>query len=210
MTGIYCIECKANGKKYVGQSTRLRDRIASHRKDLKKGLHIIADLQNDYNVFGAESIVFSILENLSDDVSSTDITAAELKYVLELNSIEKGYNKKLPHESSAKAFTPELRQYLKDNNKARDPERRRKISEALMGHEVSEETKRKIGEKAKGRKISEETRAKLREAKRILYLDPAERAKHAHSTPHTDEAKRKIAESKIGRKKVNGKMVYPI
>ncbi len=45
-----------------------------------------------------------------------------------------------------------------------DPEKRKAISERLMGHEHSEETKQKISETLKGRPRSEETKRKISEA----------------------------------------------
>lgn len=48
-----------------------------------------------------------------------------------------------------------------ENNPAKRPEVRIKISEALKGRRLSEETKKKISEKAKGRKASEETKRKM-------------------------------------------------
>jgi len=107
-----------------------------------------------------------------------------------------------------------------ENNPAKRPEVRAKISEAKKGHSVSietrekiskanigkpcwckgkklsEETCKKIGAKSKGRILSEETKRKIGEANR--GKGGGMLGKH-----HTEETKQKISDSQIGNKNHN-------
>lgn len=50
--GIYCIENKINGKKYIGQSINIENRFKQHIKLLKANIHFNQYLQNTYNKHG--------------------------------------------------------------------------------------------------------------------------------------------------------------
>ena len=53
-SGIYIIENKVNGKKYVGQSVNIGSRKSKHFGELKRGTHHNGYLQNAYNKHGEE------------------------------------------------------------------------------------------------------------------------------------------------------------
>lgn len=59
--------------------------------------------------------------------------------------------------------------------KYHDPEMRRRTSEAMRGHRVSEETRRKMSDSHKGRVESEETRRRKSEAQREVWNRPGYR-----------------------------------
>jgi len=58
ITGVYKIKCTANGKFYIGSSTDIARRECEHLRELKKGKHRNAHLQNVYNKYGASSLTF--------------------------------------------------------------------------------------------------------------------------------------------------------
>lgn len=51
MTGIYVITNISNGKKYIGQSVDVEDRIAHHKSSLKHNRHENSYLQNSWNKY---------------------------------------------------------------------------------------------------------------------------------------------------------------
>jgi hypothetical protein len=51
--GIYCIENIINNKKYIGMSSGINTyRLSSHKRRLRKNIHVNACLQNAYNKSG--------------------------------------------------------------------------------------------------------------------------------------------------------------
>lgn len=49
-SGIYCITNLKSGKRYVGQSVHISERIKQHMHKLKKGIHGNKRMQADYKV----------------------------------------------------------------------------------------------------------------------------------------------------------------
>lgn len=59
-TGIYIIECKESGKRYVGSAVSIKKRWREHRRQLEAGKHHSAYLLRAWAKRGAESFRFSI------------------------------------------------------------------------------------------------------------------------------------------------------
>lgn len=51
MTGIYCIENTANGKKYIGQASDIEKRWTQHKQKLRNNSHHNPHLQNAWNTY---------------------------------------------------------------------------------------------------------------------------------------------------------------
>ena len=62
MIGIYEIENKKTGKKYIGSSHNIEKRFYQHKNDMKNGKHANIHLQREYDKYGLESFKFNILE----------------------------------------------------------------------------------------------------------------------------------------------------
>jgi hypothetical protein len=62
--GIYQIKNMKNGRVFIGSAQDLRGIINSNKFQLKNGLHINKELQNDYNTIGEEGFSFDILDYL--------------------------------------------------------------------------------------------------------------------------------------------------
>lgn len=60
-SGIYCIRCVINDRKYVGQSRHIQSRFNAHTRDLRLGKHFAKLLQSDWNLYGYDSFEFYVL-----------------------------------------------------------------------------------------------------------------------------------------------------
>jgi group I intron endonuclease len=71
--GIYLIISKVNGKRYVGSASRFCIRWGIHLNELRCNKHHSPHLQNHYNKYGEDDLVFSILEVVErGELSSQD------------------------------------------------------------------------------------------------------------------------------------------
>ena len=98
--GVYLIENKVTGKRYVGSTTiNLQQRWNDHKSGLRNNKHANIHLQRTWNKYGEESFVFSIIEQctnvlerekLGDDVFyiEDDKALAGLKKLLKLKDDE--------------------------------------------------------------------------------------------------------------------------
>jgi len=65
--GIYSITSKINGKRYIGSSIRISYRWKDHKRKLRSNKHHSTHLQNHYNKYGEDDLVFSIVEIIEKD-----------------------------------------------------------------------------------------------------------------------------------------------
>ena len=85
--GIYCIENKVNGKKYIGQSVDVDGRWASHKSSLKHFSHDNEYMQQDYN--NGDDFKLSMLE----ECPIGELDSRESYYIEKYNThIPNGYN----------------------------------------------------------------------------------------------------------------------
>jgi len=109
--GIYCIKCLKNGKSYIGKSFNVHRRLSEHFKELKKGIHSIKDLQNDYDLyreyFVSGVIQYSSYINLHND---------EVAAIKSINSIELGYNSEIPVLKKVEGFSYKGKIKIYDGN----------------------------------------------------------------------------------------------
>lgn len=66
-SGIYKIESVTNGKIYVGSASCFKNRKQKHWIDLKKEKHDNYKLQNHYNTYSIEDLIFKIIEVCSKE-----------------------------------------------------------------------------------------------------------------------------------------------
>jgi len=155
MTGIYKIESQINpGRTYIGSAVNIRHRWECHLSDLRKSKHPNRKLQNHFNKYGTQDLIFIIVELCFPEF----LTAREQYYI----------NKLKPWFNICKMAGSQL-------GMKRSEEAKKRMSESHIGKHLSEKTKQKIGEFNKGKHISTETKRRLSESKKGKN-NPAKRA----------------------------------
>ena len=139
-SGIYRIVLKEDQRCYIGSSIRIEERWDAHKWHLRRGDHHSSYLQNAWNKYGEDAFAFEIIEKCEAD----NLLQREQVW---LDSEDPAFNM-LPTAGNNTGYT-----YT--------PEACAKISAALMGHPVSDETRALWSEQRKGRKLSEEHKAKI-------------------------------------------------
>ena len=88
--GVYCIRCKVNNKAYIGSSANIKRRWTEHKSLLKTGKHPNKQLQEDYNKYGADNFLYTVLINCKPYM----LLKYENMYMLLFNTrdISMGYN----------------------------------------------------------------------------------------------------------------------
>lgn len=97
---VYYIKNKENCKCYVGATINVRDRIAQHKNSLRNNSHPNKYLQEDWNDYGEGEFIFREI----DECEIFDLNNRERYWIEKINSIEKGYNLKLPSKTSHKCY----------------------------------------------------------------------------------------------------------
>lgn len=187
-SGIYQIENKTNGHKYIGSAVNISKRWRYHLQSLRRGNHHSIYLQRAFNEYGENNFAFSLLLECSPE----DLIKNEQRFIDSMNPV---YNLcKVAGSPLGYKHTEETR---------------RKVGLAsagnkfAQGHKHTQEWKRlnalrMIGNKhSLGVKQSEETRQKK---------SAANKGKHLGSKPwlgkkHTEETKKKMSATNKGKPK---------
>lgn len=206
--GVYLITCTVNGKRYIGSSKNVKQRIWSHQSLLKREKHPNPHLQNSYNTHGREAFTFEVLV-YSDDL--TRLVELEQYYI---DTLLPEYNIRPIAESNLGMKMPEESvEAMKKRMKGRvvSAETRIAIAASRTGTTFPEEWRQNI--KKSKQNISDETKelqsesAKARVARDGMSKATMAAAKVNKGKPRSEETKRKIAETK--RKKFeNGEYTH--
>lgn len=96
--GIFQVKNLVNGKVFLGSSLNLDGPLNQHKFMLSIGKHRNEALQTDWNMYGAESFIFEVLEtvNVKDDPDfniKDELTLLEEIWIEKLQPFsDRGYN----------------------------------------------------------------------------------------------------------------------
>lgn len=124
--GIYCIENKVSGKKYIGQSIDIEKRWYNHINALELNYHGNIHLQRAWNKYGADNFDFYILELCT----SEQLDEREVYYITKFDTFKSGYNRTSGGKGRPDSIVSE--------------ETRQKLAKASSGRFYSEKTREKL------------------------------------------------------------------
>ena len=215
MTGIYKIESLVKSKRfYIGSAVNIKHRWECHLSDLRKSKHKNKILQNHYNKYGEQDLVFIILELCFPEF----LTAREQYYI---NKLGPYFNIcKIAGNQLGIKRSEETRRKISETKKGKKHivgkhwkltnETKQKLSEIKKGHKgywlgknLPEETKQKMSEAAKGKHLSDETRKKM--SKSLKGRPCFWKGKH-----RSEEMRGRLSISRLGIEPWNkGKKLFP-
>lgn len=132
--GIYKITNTVNNKFYIGGCKNFKARLARHFKDLGSGVHSSIKFQQDFDMYGKDVFVMSIIETI--EYNKSLIKERENFWIEKLKAKENGYNIADAAFGDAISFHP---------NKGQIIEKRTKAVKSKMALMSSEERKLKYG-----------------------------------------------------------------
>jgi group I intron endonuclease len=159
VSGIYKIESKTyNDRFYIGSAKDITKRWNGHLYNLEKNKHHSSILQDHYNEYGKNDLLFSIIEECDKSV----LIDKEREYLKKFDPYFNVY--KEPGSPKNHKFSDKARKNMSNAHlgKKQSEETKKNRSLSMMGHSVSKLTKEKLHEKRKNYKHSEITRNKLR------------------------------------------------
>jgi len=191
MTGIYKIESKSHPDRcYIGSAVNFNNRRLKHLSALRKNNHHSLKLQNHYNKYSENDLIFSILICCDKE----ELINQEQFF---LDSLKHWFNI-LPVAGSPLGYKYSLEVRMKVSKALKGIKRkpfsietRAKMSAALKLRKCTEETKQKLREINIGKKYSDETKKKL--------SDSHKGNKYNLGRKLSEEHKRKIGEKSKGR-----------
>lgn len=205
--GIYCIQNKVNGKRYIGSTAAMgfRRRWNVHRQALRMNKHHSPRLQSSWNKYGAESFDWMILQLCSPE----ECLREEQKWIDKFDSAnsEHGYNINSKADSSlgtkrseeTKARIGAMKIGFKHSVETKD-----RMSKVKRGKVFSEEHKQRISDALRGRRQTQQHSVASATSRRGLKQKPevvALRAAVQRGKKQTAEHSAKIAAALRGRKR---------
>jgi len=177
---VYRIINSKNGRYYIGSSLDYKKRKRDHFNLLKRGNHHNKPMQEDYNIYGAESFKFEVLKlfngidrNALFDIEQEFISKSNesMRYNLYDNAFGMSYRGK-DNPMFGKTHSEEIRQKLSEINSGENNPwygnsdhmkmMRSRITKRFDGRKHTEETKLKMSVAHMGREKTESERRKLR------------------------------------------------
>lgn len=148
-SGIYMIYNSIENRGYIGQAKKLITRIASHRRELERGIHPNEDIRASFNKDGAENFQFVVLLNCPIE----ELDKYEVEFLLSVDR---------DHLFNQRTVKNPFGVWI--GRVTHGPEARARISAASKGKVLSQKHKDIISKAKKGVKMSVETKARMRQA----------------------------------------------
>ena len=181
LSGVYQISNTIDNRIYIGGSKDLRTRFRTHKNKLKHNRNV-HKLQDFYNTYGRNSLVYRVLE-----YCKPSIIKEREQYYLDNNTCE--FNSYLS-STSGKGYTYIMNDEWKD-----------KLSKALMGKKVSDATKERLRQMNVGKKHSDSTKAKMSKAHIGKKLSSKTRAKMSKIAKNNPKNKKHLQSMALRRQK---------
>lgn len=216
-SGIYKIANKVTGDFYIGSAVDLKSRLRSHKSKLKNQNHFNYILQEEYNKYGIDNLMFETIEFVED---KNNLIAKEQYY---LDSLKPEYNickiagsnlgLKLSEKTRKKMSEARIGKKSPMLGKCHTEESKNKMSKAKkgnkfrLGKKLSEKDRIKLSLAHIGFKHSETTKKKLSKINKGKILSEEHKKKISKSrkgVKSSEETKKKISKSLIGNKRSLG------
>lgn len=168
LTGVYVLDCIANGKKYIGSAAKcFKKRLREHLAMLRKGTHHSRHLQQAWNKYGEAGFQFNILEICV----AQDCIKREQFFIQKFNSSDGNFGFNICKESRSRLgvkSSEATRKKIGDANRGRKhpPSFAEEISKRNKGRKRTAEQIARMRSAMKGRKHTEETKSKMRGKKK--------------------------------------------
>ena len=173
--GVYKIECRENGRIYIGASLCISARWKEHRYHFRLGRHASRSMQADWDRYGPDAFVFSVLAYEADPDARRVL---EQRYLDEFQPFgERGYN-----ACSEVGTTRGLRL---------SPEQRAKLAARMRGRRHSAETRAKQAATKQGSRNPQFGRPLTDAQRAALHKRGPEHPWFGRS--HTDETRQKLS-----------------
>lgn len=161
MNAVYRIVCIANGKFYIGSTTRVRKRWTDHKHRLRNSVHPNPHLQSAWNKYGEGQFKFEVIETAS---TQEDMLRLEQEYIDRHAKQPYFFNAALYVRAPMKGRTFSEAAIAKFKKFRHTEEAKRKIGEASKGRLHTPESKRKLSAAHKGKVIPQEMRDRISKA----------------------------------------------
>lgn len=131
--GIYLFKNKVNGKCYIGQAIKLRQRIKAHWSNYSNPRYQHIVFYKAIAKYGWENFEFSILESFRNALSERtkyNLDQLEVKYIKEYDSYNNGYNSTLGGDKGVLGYkhTEECKKIISQNAKKQMEKKREEQS----------------------------------------------------------------------------------
>lgn len=141
-SGIYCIYSICKGTRYIGQAVAFGVRWNRHKNELSRGIHPNHYLQNHYNKYGEQDLIYSVIEV----VDRGEMTLEDFKQLL--NTKEQEYiNKSENLFNMAIVVGSKLGVNHTEESRLKMSETRRKLNSGKGVRQVSDKYKVNISVK---------------------------------------------------------------